>query len=169
MMNKQRTKEIGRLKYLLLLPVSVLLFMLSSSPVNAQQVRKSIIHEDGSITVKYEGEDITIKNAGEDFYIVVDEMPEFPGGMQALVDFLQANVQYPEAAKQAGLSGRVTTSFVVGEDGVCREFKVLRSVSPELDAEALRVLGLMPKWNPGKQEGKPVPVRYTVPINFKAQ
>ena len=167
MMNKQRSKEIGRIKYLLLLPVTVLFFLLSSAPVNAQS--KATTHADGSITINQEGQDVEIKKAGEDFYIVVDEMPEFPGGMQALVNFLQANVQYPEAAKQAGTVGRVTTSFVVGEDGVCRDFKVLRSVSPELDAEALRVLGLMPKWNPGKQEGKPVPVRYTVPIIFKNQ
>ena len=168
MMNKKRTKGISRLKYLLLLPVCALLFMMSSTPVSAQ-TSKSTTHPDGSVTVKYDGKDVVIKNAGEDTYIVVEEMPEFPGGMQALLNFLQENVQYPEAAKQAGLSGRVTTSFIVGEDGVCRDFKVLRSVSPELDAEALRVLGLMPKWNPGKQDGKPVPVRYTVPVVFKAQ
>ena len=164
MMNKQRTKEIGRLKYLLLLPVSVLLLMLSSAPVNAQS--KATTHADGSVTIKSGGQDMVVKNADEDFYMVVDEMPVFPGGMQALLNFLKANVQYPEAAKQAGTVGRVTISFVVGKDGVCRDFKVLRSVSPELDAEALRVLGLMPKWTPGKQEGKPVPVRYTVPLNF---
>ena len=166
MMNKERSKKIGRVKYLLLLPVCALLFMMSSTPVSAQQVKKSIIHEDGSVTTMYGDKEIEIKKAGEDFYIVVEEMPEFPGGMQALIDFLKANVQYPEAAKQAGASGRVTTSFIVGEDGVCRDFKVLRGVSPELDAEALRVLGLMPKWSPGKQDGKPVPVRYTVPVTF---
>jgi TonB family protein len=166
MMNKERTKKIGRMKYLLLLPVCALLFLMNSAPVSAQQVKKSIIHEDGSVTTMYGDKEIEIKKAGEDFYMVVDEMPEFPGGMQALIDFLKANVQYPEAAKQAGASGRVTTSFVVGEDGVCRDFKVLRGVSPELDAEALRVLGLMPKWSPGKQDGKPVPVRYTVPVTF---
>lgn len=167
MMNKQRTKEIGRLKYLLLLPVSVLLFMLSSTPVNAQS--KATTHPDGSVTIKSGGQDMVIKNADEVFYMVVDEMPVFPGGMQALLNFLKANVQYPEAAKQAKTEGRVTVQFVVGSDGTCHDFKVLRGVSPDLDAEAVRVLSSMPKWTPGKQDGKPVPVRYTVPINFKAQ
>lgn len=166
MMNKQRSKSIGRIKYLLLLPVCALLFMMSSAPVSAQQVKKSIIHEDGSITTMYGDKEVEIKKAGEDFYMVVDEMPEFPGGMQALSEFLQANVKYPDAAKQAGTSGRVTAQFVVDKDGTCQDFKVLRGVSPELDAEALRVLGLMPKWNPGKVDGQPVRVRYTVPITF---
>ena len=167
MMNKKRTKTIGRLKYLLLLPVSVLLFMLSSAPVSAQS--KATTHPDGSVTIKYNGKNEVIKNAGEDFYMVVDEMPEFPGGMKALMNYISANVKYPESAKQAGLSGRVTTSFVVGEDGVIRDVKVLRGVSPDLDAEAIRVMSSMPKWTPGKQDGKPVPVRYAVPITFNGQ
>lgn len=167
MMNKKRTKEIGRLKYLLLLPVSVLLFMLSSAPVNAQS--KATTHPDGSVTIKYNGKDEVIKKAGEDAYMVVDEMPEFPGGMKALMNYLSTNIKYPESAKQAKTEGRVTVQFVVGSDGACRDFKVLRGVSPDLDAEAVRVLSSMPKWTPGKFEGKPVPVRYTVPINFKGQ
>lgn len=168
MMNKERSKSIGRLKYLLLLPVCALLFMMSSTPVSAQST-KSTTHPDGSVTIKYGGKDMVIKAAGEDAYQVVEEMPEFPGGMKALMDYLAANVKYPEAAKQAGISGRVTTAFVVGEDGVIRDVKVVRSVSPELDAEAIRVMSSMPKWKPGKQDGKPVPVRYTVPVNFRGQ
>ena len=168
MMNKERSKSIGRLKYLLLLPVCALLFMMSSAPVNAQST-KSTTHPDGSVTIKYGGKDMVIKAAGEDAYQVVEEMPEFPGGMKSLMDYLSTNVKYPEAAKQAGISGRVTTQVVVGDDGVIRDVKVLRSVSPELDAEAIRVMSSMPKWKPGKQDGKPVPVRYTVPVNFRGQ
>jgi TonB family protein len=168
MMNKERSKSIGRIKYLLLLPVCALLFMMSSAPVNAQST-KSTTHPDGSVTIKYGGKDMVIKAAGEDFYQVVEEMPQFPGGVKALMDYLKTNVKYPEAAKAAKIEGRVTTSFIVGEDGVIRDVKVLRSVSPELDAEAIRVMSSMPKWEPGKQDGKPVPVRYTVPINFKGQ
>ena len=168
MMNKERSKSIGRLKYLLLLPVCALLFMMSSTPVSAQST-KSTTHPDGSVTIKYGGKDMVIKAAGEDFYQVVEEMPQFPGGVKALMDYLKTNVKYPEAAKAAKIEGRVTTSFIVGEDGVIRDVKVLRSVSPELDAEAIRVMSSMPKWEPGKQDGKPVPVRYTVPINFKGQ
>lgn len=168
MMNKERSKSIGRIKYLLLLPVCALLFMMSSTPVSAQST-KSTTHPDGSVTIKYGGKDMVIKAAGEDAYQVVEEMPEFPGGMKALMDYLSTNVKYPEAAKQAGISGRVTTVFVVGEDGVIRDVKVVRSVSPELDAEAIRVMSSMPKWKPAKQDGKPVPVRYTVPVNFRGQ
>ena len=168
MMNKKRTKKAGMLKYLLLLPVSILLFMMSSVTVSAQ-VKKSIVHEDGSVTVKYEGKDVLVKESGSDVYQVTEEMPEFPGGMKALMDYFSANVKYPEAAKKAGISGRVTTQFVVGEDGVIRDVKVLRGVSPELDAEAIRVMSSMPKWNPGKQDGKAVAVRYTVPVTFKDQ
>lgn len=167
MMNKQRTKEIGRLKYLLLLPVSVLLFMLSSTPVNAQS--KATTHPDGSVTIKHNGQDVEIKKAGDDAFSVPDEMPQYPGGEKAMLEFLSTNIKYPESAKQAKTEGRVTIQFVVGSDGACRNFKVLRGVSPDLDAEAVRVLSSMPKWTPGKFEGKPVPVRYTVPINFKAQ
>lgn len=169
MMNKQRSKSIGRFKYLLLLPVCALLFMMSSEPVSAQSKLKTTTHADGSVTNKHNGEDVEIKKAGEDTYMMVDEMPEYPGGMQALLDFLSANVKYPDASKKAGTEGRVYAQFVVAKDGTCQDFKVLRGVSPELDAEALRVLGLMPKWNPGKVDGKPVPVRYTIPINFKGQ
>ncbi|MBO7418990.1 MAG: M56 family metallopeptidase [Bacteroidaceae bacterium] len=168
MMNKERSNSIGRIKYLLLLPVCALLFMMSTTPVSAQS-SKTIVHPDGSVTVNYGGKDMTIKHAGEDVYVLVDEMPEFPGGMKALLDYLSTNVRYPESAKQAGISGRVTTQFVVGEDGAIRDVKVLRGVSPDLDAEAVRVMSSMPKWSPGKQEGKPVAVRYTVPITFNAQ
>ena len=148
-------------KVLVLIILSMVLFASCSSV--------STTHPDGSVTIKYGGKDMVIKAAGDDAYQVVDEMPQFPGGMKALMDYLSANVKYPEAAKQAGISGRVTTQFVVGEDGVIRDVKVVRSVSPELDAEAIRVMSSMPKWKPGKQDGKPVPVRYTVPVNFRGQ
>ena len=168
MMNKKRTKEIGRFKYMFLLPVTVLFFLLSSSPVKAQ-FSKATVHEDGSITTIFEGKEFEMKKAGEDVFMIVDEMPVYPGGVKVLMDYLKNNVHYPESAKQSKTEGRVTVQFVVGEDGTCRDFKVLRGVSADLDAEAVRVLSSMPKWTPGKFEGKPVPVRYTVPINFKGQ
>ena len=97
---------------------------------------------------------------------VVEEMPSFPGGMRECMMFLGRNIKYPVLAQKAKIEGRVIVQFVVDRDGSITDTKVVRSVSPELDAEALRVMGLMPKWNPGKQRGKAVAVKYTMPIMF---
>jgi TonB family protein len=96
-------------------------------------------------------------------------MPSFPGGMRECMMFLGRNIKYPILAQKAKIEGRVIVQFVVDKDGSITDTKVVRSVSPELDAEALRVVGLMPKWNPGKQRGKAVAVKYTMPIMFRLQ
>ena len=100
---------------------------------------------------------------------VVEQMPQFPGGPAALMQFLSQNVKYPVEAHKAGVQGRVIANFVVEKDGSITEAKIVKSVSPELDAEALRVIGSMPNWMPGRQNGEPVRVKYTVPITFKLQ
>ena len=97
-------------------------------------------------------------------------MPEFPnGGMAGLMQFLSKNIKYPQIAQENGTQGRVTVQFVVNKDGSIVDAVVLRGVDPYLDKEALRVVNLMPKWKPGKQRGKPVRVRYTVPVMFRLQ
>ena len=98
---------------------------------------------------------------------VVEEMPDFPGGMKECMKFLARNMKYPMAAQEAKIEGRVVVQFVVDRDGSVNDIKVVRSISPQLDAEAVRVIGLMPKWNPGKQRGKAVAVKYTMPIQFR--
>ena len=105
----------------------------------------------------------------EVIFQVVEEMPSFPGGMRECMMFLARNMKYPVKAQEARIEGRVIVQFVVDRDGSITDTKVVRSVSPELDAEALRVMGLMPKWNPGKQRGKAVAVKYTMPIQFRLQ
>ena len=100
---------------------------------------------------------------------VVEEMPSFPGGMNECMKFLAKNMKYPVAAQQAKIEGRVIVQFVVDKDGTITDTKVVRGVSPEIDAEALRVVGMMPKWNPGKQRGKAVAVKYTLPMMFRLQ
>ena len=100
-------------------------------------------------------------------YEIVEEAPQFPGGMRACMEFLANNVKYPPAAQEMGIQGKVVTSFVVNTDGSIVDVKIVRSVSPELDQETLRVISLMPKWKPGTQKGKPVRVRYTLPLNFR--
>lgn len=100
-------------------------------------------------------------------FMVVEEMPEFPGGMQELMNFMARNIKYPADALKAKIEGRVIVRFVVGTDGSISKQEVMRSVSPSLDAEALRVIGMMPKWKPGRQRGKAVAVSFTVPVTFK--
>ena len=102
----------------------------------------------------------------EKTFDVVENMPSYPGGKDAMIAFLSANMRYPDAAKKNGIHGRVIVSFVVDKDGSITETKVVRSVDPALDQEALRLVNSMPKWKPGTAEGKPVRVRYSIPFNF---
>ena len=102
----------------------------------------------------------------EGVYLVPDEMPKFPGGMQAMMKYLSTNVKYPVEAQKKGVSGRVIIQFVVMEDGTLGQEKVVRGVDPLLDEEALRVVKAMPKWTPGVADGKTVKVRFTIPVMF---
>ena len=105
----------------------------------------------------------------EPIFQVVEEMPEFPGGLAEAMKFLAKNINYPVAAQQAKIEGRVIVQFVVEKDGSVSDVKVMRGVNSELDAEAIRVVSMMPKWIPGKQRGKAVAVKYTMPIMFRLQ
>ena len=106
----------------------------------------------------------------EVIFVVVETMPEFPGGQQALFKYLSENVKYPVIAQENGIQGRVICQFVVNKDGSIVDVEVVRSGGdPSLDKEAVRVIKSMPKWKPGKQRGKAVRVKYTVPVNFKLQ
>ena len=100
---------------------------------------------------------------------VVEQMPQYPGGIGEMMKFLSITVKYPEAAEKAGTQGRVIVSFIVEKDGSVSNAKVQKSVSEELDAEALRVVNAMPKWTPGMQKGQAVRVKYTIPISFRLQ
>ena len=99
-------------------------------------------------------------------FSVVEQMPEYPGGMRAGLEFMARNLGYPTKAREAGKQGRVIVQFVVRKDGSLSDFKVLRPVDPWLDAEAIRVISTMPKWKPGIQDGKPVSVKFTLPVTF---
>jgi protein TonB len=103
---------------------------------------------------------------GEVFEIV-EQNPSFPGGNEALMKWLNKNLKYPASAQDNGIQGRVLVQFVVNKDGSIVDPKVLRSVDPALDKEALRVVSAMPKWQPGKQRGKTVRVRFTLPVTFR--
>ena len=112
--------------------------------------------------------DKPIVQEGE-IFTVVEEMPQFPGGMGEAMRFLAKNIRYPAEAQKAKIEGRVIVRFVVTRDGKVSDAEVVRGVSPVLDAEALRVIGLMPDWIPGKQRGKAVDVKFTMPIMFQLQ
>ena len=106
----------------------------------------------------------------EVIFMVVETMPEFPGGQQALFKYIEEEKKYPLIAKENGIQGRVICQFVVNKDGSIVDVIAIRSSGePSLDKEAIRVIKSMPKWKPGKQRGKPVRVKYTVPVNFRLQ
>ena len=99
-------------------------------------------------------------------YLMPDQLPEFPGGIQAMMKFLSTNIKYPVEAQKKGISGRVIVQFVIMEDATLDQAKVIRGVDPLLDEEALRVVKSMPKWKPGMDRGEAVKVRFTAPIMF---
>lgn len=107
-----------------------------------------------------------VSQSKQNVYDVVEQMPEFPGGMPAMIEFLQTNLNYPKDAKKQKVGGRVLVMFVVETDGSMSNVRVAKKVFPSLDAEALRVVKAMPKWNPGKEKGKPVRVNFAIPIVF---
>jgi protein TonB len=100
---------------------------------------------------------------------VVEEMPQFPGGQAALLEYLAKNIKYPVVAEENGIQGKVIVTFVVERDGSITDVKVVKSVDPSLDKEASRVVKSMPRWQPGKQNGSAVRVKYTVPVQFRLQ
>ena len=110
-----------------------------------------------------------VEETKEETLTVVDVMPQYPGGDHELLKFIAQSIKYPMEAQEAGMQGRVICSFVVDKKGNIVEPKVIRGIDPSLDAEALRVIGMMPRWTPGRQDGKAVRVLYTVPITFRLQ
>ena len=157
MMNKQTSNPLARFKYLLFVPLAVALLAMNSTAMRAN-VQKKVVK-----TTK-----VTKKTSATDkVYEVCEQMPTFPGGDAALMKYLSENVKYPALAIKAQEQGRVVVSFTVEKDGAISDVKVARTVTPSLDAEAVRVVKAMPKWTPGKQGGQLVRVRYNVPVSFK--
>lgn len=156
-------------------------------PVEARQITESIeiVEDDAEIeetmimSDEDMGEVVEIQNIEnvvveepekeEEIFQVVENMPEFPGGMAELMKYLQKNIKYPTISQENGVQGRVIVQFVVNRDGSIVDPVVLRSVDPYLDKEALRVVSTMPKWKPGEQRGKPVRVKFTLPVQFRLQ
>ena len=167
MLNKRRTRSVGKVKYLMLLPMAAGLLLANNMDAMARVVNEkvaAVISQPSSVEM---GAPIAVVPDDDKVYETCDEMPEFPGGVKALLDYLAKNVQYPVEAQQNGTQGRVPLCFIVEKDGSLSNVEVLRSLSPALDAEAVRVIKAMPKWKPAKDKGKVVRVRYTVPVVFR--
>ena len=206
MMNKRRTKEIGRTKYLMFLPLAALLMIISNIEVVARTTKEfakemmAAPEEQGvSQTELANGPELPdgmtgvatlqdkkgmqktkevapppppapVKSATVNdsvVFEVVEEMPDFPGGQSALMEYLAKNIKYPATAHENGKQGRVIVMFVVKKDGSISDVKTVRGVDPYLDKEAERVIAAMPNWKPGKQRGQAVNVRFTVPVTFR--
>lgn len=216
MMNKRRTSEIGKAKYLLFAPLAGVLLMVSNIESVAREIGEQIpevaevqqkaeqaLNADVAVAnptaeeakaaaeakkaeeakaaelAKSEAEQKSEAKASDAtapadttknvVYDVTETMPYFPGGQELLLKYLAANIKYPASAVKAKKQGRVIVTFIVQKDGSITHAKIARSIDPELDAEALRVVKGMPKWTPGTQLGKPVSVKYTLPVKFSLQ
>ena len=192
MMNKKRTREIGRTKYLMFLPLAALLMIISNIEAVARTTKEIALEVIEAVdtpiaksTVATETLDIqsaelsltitnpkdTIIPTPEDVvFEVVEVMPEFPnGGMPGLMKYLGKNVKYPIEAHANNIEGRVVVHFIVNKDGSISNVGLTRSVDPLLDKEAIRGISSVPKWKPGMQRGKAVRVKYTVPVMFRLQ
>ena len=191
MMNKRRTSEIGKAKYLLFAPLAGALLMVSNiesvareisgqvpEVAEVQQNAEQALNADVAVAnpmAKAEAKasdataqaDTTKKKKSWD--CIPETMPQFPGGQGVMMKYLAANIKYPASAVKAKKQGRVIVTFIVQKDGSVTHAKIAKSVDPELDAEALRIVKAMPKWTPGTQNGKPVNVKYTLPVNFSLQ
>lgn len=213
MMNKRRTSEIGKAKYLLFAPLAGALLMVSNIESVAREIGEQI-PEVAEVQQKAEqalNTDVAVANPMAEeakaaaeakkaeeaktaelakseaelkaeakasdataptdttknvVYDVTETMPQFPGGQGVMMKYLAANIKYPASAVKAKKQGRVIVSFVIQKDGSVTNARIVRSVDSELDAEALRIVKAMPNWTPGTQDGKPVNVRYTIPVVF---
>nr|WP_303776708.1 M56 family metallopeptidase [Bacteroides intestinalis] len=198
MMLKEKSNPWAKLKYLYILPVAAIAVTAFARPeisetaeeisavkvndltaiVEAKavksteevvQVATALKDTAKPVEVKYIPVEVTEKLQGTPVFEVVEQMPEYPGGIAASVEYIQKNMRYPEAAEKNGTQGRVTVQFIIDKEGNVTNPKVLRSVDKDLDAEAIRLVGAMPKWKPGMQKGKAVAVKYTLPVVFKLE
>jgi len=195
MMTIKKSNPWSRLKYLYVIPVAAIAVASYASP-KTEQVSDKIVQEsndmaekvvipttenDQSATIeikdtkkqtspqKVSNQKGKVKKADRKVYDNVEQMPAYPGGMEALNNYLMKNIKYPPKAEENGIQGRVIVTFVITKEGKMTKAKVKKSIDPLLDAEALRVVKTMHKWIPGRQNGKVVNVQFTIPVTFRLQ
>ena len=175
MMLKEKSNPWARVKYLYVLPLAALAVSAFARPevsAVADELSSAKVNDlvASMKTNQAETAFVAAKDSltpDEPVFEVVEQMPEFPGGYQALMNYLTKNIQYPDAAVKADKQGRVVVRFVVRANGNVTDVSVISGVDPLLDAEAVRVVKAMPKWKPGMQDGKYVAVEYTLPVMFR--
>jgi TonB family protein len=163
MLNKSKSNWAAKLKLLSVIPVLFLLigvFSCESEMKNPENIVKDALSSDQST----ETNEI---NSADSVFVEVENTPEFPGGNDALMNFIASNVKYPQVAKENGITGKVFVQFVVSKDGSVKNVTIARGVDKLLDEEALRVIKSLPNWTPGKNRGVAVNVQFTIPINFQ--
>lgn len=167
MMQKQKSSKRAIGKVLWLLPVVVLMVLVISctkSKKNEEMIPATKMEQSTEVNANSE-----VQQNQEEIFQVVEHMPEYPGGEDALMTFLSQNIKYPATAQKNQTEGRVIVQFIVDSKGNVNSPEIVRSVSPELDQEAIRVVKMMPTWQPGTQKGEKVSVKYTIPVSFKLQ
>lgn len=177
MLNKKRTGRVGKVKYLTLLPLAAGLLLLNNIDAMARIVSRQttvpVPAEKTMIAPAPEAVSVEVATPlppdDDKVYEVVDVMPEFPGGETELLKYMARNVKYPAESIKNKEEGSLSLSFIINKDGSLSDIKVVKSLTPLLDAEAVRVVKNMPKWTPGKLKGKVVRVAYTTPITYKYQ
>ena len=174
MMTKNKSSQWNTLRALVVVPVIALalLAFANTKSVAAVVANQQAIMTPTSEVVKANAEaQVTDESAPQSkkVYKSVEQMPMFPGGEMALMKYLQSHINYPPEAAKNDIGGRVIVQFIIDETGQVGEVKVLRHVSEEIDAEAVRVVKTLPKFEPGRQDGEAVSVWYTLPISFKLQ
>lgn len=143
---------------------------IQSSESSTEAISGPVGHATGPVMATGTGPVATEEASDEgEVFQVVEQMPEFPGGMDALMSYLSKNIKYPAQAQENNIQGRVIINFTVNKDGSIVDPEIKKSLDPSCDKEAMRVIKAMPKWKPGRQHGKPVRVRYTVPVLFRLQ
>ncbi len=156
MMARHSSNQLSLLKYLLVIPLMMMMFFVLSCKEaidEAMQPLASAAAKTGA--------------PGPEPFRRVEKQPEFPGGVDSMLNFMQRTLVYPESEKTAGIEGTVILQFVVGEDGSIRDPHILRSIGQAFDEEVLRMIALMPDWTPGMQDGQPAEVKMTLPVRFK--
>jgi TonB family protein len=146
---------VKRMRYLIFLPLLAVI-TIASANTRAMKVLPEVVHIEQT---QVQSQDST--------YTMVDQMPEFPGGTPALMEFLSKNIKYPESAKNEHIQGRVFISFIISDEGNVKDINILKGLHTDMDNEAVRVIRAMPKWKPGVHEGKNVNVLFNLPIHFK--
>ena len=161
MMNKKRTRMTGRIKYALFAPLAIAMLLANNISCTSSPKKKDAFPTPANVETQ------TTESTDEHVYEIVEEQAEFPGGMSAYLKWISENVEYPTSASEKGIQGRVYVAFIVQSDGSLTDFKIARGVHPDLDNAAIQAAKKMPKWKPGKQDGKSVSVKAIVPVNFK--